>query len=275
MNKLLAANFMRLKKSRIFWLCMLFMAGLAVVMVISNYRALTEGSEITLESMAFAFTPFAGIVISCFVSLFIGTEYSDGTMRNKIIIGHTRSAIYLADFITTAVAGVLMCVSYLVVYIGFGVPVTGWFTCEMKSLVLVLFCALVLSVTLSALFTWIAMVNQSKAVAAVVSVLLAFVLLFTASYILNRLSEPEYQGGYYMDESGKLRQQEETKNPRYLKGTKRDVYEFCNDFLPGGQQLQLAEGAVQHPWILMGYSGMILIVTTAAGAATFRRKDLK
>ena len=34
---------------------------------------------------------------------------------------------------------------------------------------------------------------------------------------------------------------ERQKNPHYLTGIKRDIYEFLNDFLPGSQMLQIAE----------------------------------
>ena len=45
-----------------------------------------------------------GILISIFYSLFLGTEYNDGTIRNKLIVGHKRETIYLASFITGTVA---------------------------------------------------------------------------------------------------------------------------------------------------------------------------
>ena len=41
---------------------------------------------------------FIGIVMAVFCSLFIGTEYSEGTIRNKIIIGQKRGAVYLSNF---------------------------------------------------------------------------------------------------------------------------------------------------------------------------------
>ena len=41
---------------------------------------------------------FIGIVMAVFCSLFIGTEYSEGTIRNKIIIGQKRGTVYLSNF---------------------------------------------------------------------------------------------------------------------------------------------------------------------------------
>lgn len=39
--------------------------------------------------------------------------------------------------------------------------------------------------------------------------------------------------------------------------------------------MQLAEGSAENPGRLMGYSAVIIVVTTAAGIFLFRRKDLK
>lgn len=276
MNRLLAANFMRLKKSKVFWLCMLYMAVFAGLAVMSNHRVLQEGGDLSLEDMVFTVAPFIGIVAACFVSLFVGTEYSDGTIRNKVIIGHSRTAVYLSNLITSAAAGILMYAVYLAVYIVLGIPEAGWFGCEPKRLVLRLVCMLILSAAFASIFTLAVMLNQNKAVTAVISILLAFGILFAGTFILTRLSEPEYYEGYiYITDDGTREQEPREKNPKYLEGTKREVYAFFNDFLPGGQQMQLAEGSAENPGRLIGYSAVIIVVTTAAGIFLFRRKDLK
>ena len=56
---------------------------------------------------------------------------------------------------------------------------------------------------------------------------------------------------------------------------KRKVYEFINDFLPGGQSVQTANMSTKHPEIFILYSSVILVVTTSAGALIFRKEDLK
>ena len=47
----------------------------------------------TLDHFYFAGMPFIGIFIAAFIGLLLGTEYSDGTMRNKLIVGHTRTNV--------------------------------------------------------------------------------------------------------------------------------------------------------------------------------------
>ncbi len=275
MTKLLNANFMRLKKSKIFYAALVFMVGLALLMIYSNYKATNEGSEVELEGTLFAFASFMGIVIACFVSLFTGTEYSDGTIRNKIIVGHLRFEIYMADLITSIIGSVVAALIYVVIYVCGSIPITGWFTGEMKMILLSLGCALILCAVFSSIFTFIAMLNQNKAAIAVISLIVAMAILFAGSYFKILLSEPEYYEGAFMTEQGVL-ENKKVKNSRYLPpGTQRDIYEFLDEFLPGGQQLKLMEGEVEEPYKYMGYSSIITVVVTGLGIMLFRKKDLK
>lgn len=275
MNKLLAANFVRLKKSKVFWVCMLLSAVFALLMDFSLYRMLREGGEPTLEGSLFAFVPFIGIVGAAFVSLFIGTEYSDGTIRNKIIIGHSRGAVYLANLITCGVGGLLMCLVYMVIYTSLGAAIIGWFTIPMEGLLLLLLCCVALTVCLISIMTVVVMLNQNKAVTAVLSIILALALLFAGSYTMNCLNQPEYYAGYEQAADGTIQREELHKNPRYLSGTTREIYEFVSDFTPGGQQIRFGGMQIEHPWRMTGYSALITIVVTGAGVTAFRRKDLK
>ena len=85
MNKLLSANFMRLKKSKIFWCCMIFMVILALIGPIGQYfQAQKYASfEPVIDGQLFTFAMFIGIVLSTFCGLFLGIEYGDGTIRNR------------------------------------------------------------------------------------------------------------------------------------------------------------------------------------------------
>ena len=54
------------------------------------------------------FVALPGIVMAAFCSMFIGTEFSDGTMRNKLIVGHRRREIYFTNFLTCALSGIFL-----------------------------------------------------------------------------------------------------------------------------------------------------------------------
>lgn len=275
MTKLLNANFMRLKRSKIFYVAAIFMVGLALLMIYSNHKVSGEGYEVALEGTLFAFTNFMGIVIACFISLFTGTEYSEGTIRNKIIIGHSRFEVYMANLITNTIVSVILTLIYIAIYVCGSIPITGWFTWEMEMIFASLGCVLLLCVVFSAIFTFIAMLNQNKAVVAVISLIMSLVILFAGSYFKNILAEPEYYEGAFMTEEG-VQENKKVKNSRYLPpGTQRDIYEFLDEFLPGGQQLQISQSDVANPYRYMGYSSIIIVVVTGCGIMLFRKKDLK
>lgn len=96
MRKLMSANLSRLWKDKIFWIGMLTILACSIVNMRSGCRQATlDMSEFnyTLDHFYFAGMPFIGIFIAAFIGLLLGTEYSDGTMRNKLIVGHTRTNV--------------------------------------------------------------------------------------------------------------------------------------------------------------------------------------
>ncbi len=92
MRKLLNSEIRHILKSKLFWLEILFFAGFSAFIVIANYSPAVQNSENPIylddvfhnlyQMMAFAF-------VIC-ISMTVGTEYSDGVIRNKLIVGHTR-----------------------------------------------------------------------------------------------------------------------------------------------------------------------------------------
>lgn len=104
---------------------------------------------------------------------------------------------------------------------------------------------------------------------------MTFFLLFMGIHIVSSLNEPEYYSAYSYTENGITVQEDESKNPNYLSGTKRKVYEFLNDFTPGGQLFQIGNMKVEKPLRLGLYDGIIIIAATGCGMFIFSRKDLK
>ncbi len=272
-----------MKKSVLFWLSMAFMAIAGAVFPLAAYAdAQKYGLVYTLEGNFFTSSVFAVILSSVFCSLFIGTDYSSGAIRNKVIAGHSRASLYMSNLVTCTIACLLMVAAYSVAYLATGLPLLGGFDIPAKTVIIFTAILLCLTIASSALFTMISMLISSKASSAVVCILLAFVLLFAGTYLNARLSEdetyPVYDYGeeyeYYDSESG---QPDATmvKNPNYLEGTERQVYQFLYDFLPGGQMIQCSSRDALHPKRLPAYSIIIAAASTGIGLVFFRRKDMK
>lgn len=277
MNKLLSANFFRMKNDKSFWIGMGFMFLMGIIIPVSHYLDMKKyGEPMYIDSGFFVSAVFIGIVASAFCSLFIGTEYSDGTIRNKVIVGQTRTAIYIANLITCAAASVFMCTASFISYLCVGIPLLGFFVLKTKTILLFVLFVFIVAITFSSIYTFIAMLNQKKATAAVISILSAFFLMTAASYMMSQLSQPQiYEGYRYIDEaSGEVVEIESVENPSYVSGTKRKTYEFLIDFLPSGQAIKTAKISVQNPWLFCFYSGIIIIGTTGIGLVSFQKKDL-
>ena len=96
MTKLLSANFLRLKKNKVFWGGLILMAAWGIFVPVKLHMdAIEMNYADRVEDGFFACAMFIGIFIAVFCSLFLGTEYNDGTMRNKIIVGGKRCPTFV------------------------------------------------------------------------------------------------------------------------------------------------------------------------------------
>ena len=276
MYKILFAHFAHLRKNRFFLICMSFMFLFGPFLIISNYIASKKtGYMMPLDDYLFLFSVLIGILFAAFSSLFLGTEYSDGTIRNKLVVGHTRRSIYLSALIANCGAVIFLELAYITGVIIVGIPLLGFLNLPPASIFTLLGCVCMMSFALSALFTFVSMLVHSKSLACVISIIGAVIMLFYAAYINMRLQEPEVYDSYiYQDDAGNIVNIEPEVNPNYLEGTKRDVYEFIYDYLPAGQALQISQMTVTNAWRLSLYSLNIIIIFTACGLVVFHRKDI-
>lgn len=277
MRKLLCANFVRVFRSRVFWVCMAFLTGLGVLLSLSQYRELVQygPGQASMNHIFFGYALVIGVPCAVFCSLFFGTEYSDGTIRNKLVVGHTRTGIYLANLITCVAAVLLMCAAFLLAVCAVGTPLIGFLSGEPQPVVWTLLGSVMMTVAYCCLCITLSMLCQNKAVAAVMAILGVFLLLLAAAVINARLSAPEFYNGYVFTDSLGNASSESLPNPEYLRGTARAIYEFFYDFLPSGQGLQYANMEAAHLWQMPVYALGISVVSTGVGLILFRKKDLK
>ncbi len=276
MSRLLTVHFSRMWKNKLFWGEMLFMFVLGIFCVITVYRARLEGIQTGLDAALQGYPMMIGFLSALFCGVFGGTEYSDGTIRNKLIAGHTRWSDYLSSLIVHS-AQILLCLfSFLLADLALGLPLLGGFVID-KRILLMLAGSIVTMLAFSAIFTLISMLCQNKTTGVCICLILFCVMFFMAMDIAQRLEEPEFYEGYtYMTDAGVTEHEDAQPNPNYLTGTKREAYEFLQDFLPCNQMYQYT---MMHSEIdtrrLMLYSLSIIIVVTAAGIFVFRKKDVK
>ena len=271
MRKLLRANLYRLRRSQALWL---FTTGAFVLSAafLLCFHASEERCT-TLDEMFMQVFPFLSLPQAAFTSLFLGTEYQDGTLRNKLIAGHSRRSVYGACLIAAAAGCFVILLGWLA-GCAVGALRFGWFTMPCRAMLLVMAVILLLTAALAAIFTLVGLLLPNRAAAAVLAIALAFLLLLAGSFFYNALTEPEQTQFAVMTENG-VEFSEPEPNPYYVSGSRRAVFQFAADALPTGQAIQLANRELTRPALSMAASAGIVILCAAAGMAVFRRKDLK
>lgn len=280
MRKLLAAGFSRMWKSRVFWVleaASFVLGSIFYFLVILNTRNLGENWIIKNANFYFfLFILCSGIFISIFASLFVGTEYADGTIRNKLTVGHSRRDVYLSNLILCGMAGLLFGVTHILTAMLMGIPGVGFvvFT-AISSPFWRLCCCMLIILCYSSIFTFFAMVYSNKAQLSVINILLAISLLLLGLYVFGKLQEPEFASRMVMQEDGSFLLEENIPNVAYVDGTLREVMEWVDAMLPSSVGMHIVQRSesfsVRFPVCVLG----LAIVFMGVGIALFKRKDIK
>lgn len=284
MRNLLSANFQRLKKSGMFWgtMALSFAYGCGVVCI--RYRdAIRYGEHIALDSVLFLYALLAGFVSAVFTALFFGSEYSDGTIRNKLIAGKSRLSIYLNTLVTSFIVSVLASCAYIVAVLALGIPLLEAPVTSVGEMLLNFLGSLTMEAAFCAIYTAVTMNCSKKAVSAVCCILLVLAMFLGSAYIQNMLAAPEFRVNYLVDEYGQLMTDQEGNlmlgepepNPHYLHEEARRAYEFAADLIPSGQSYKYCAVDTSHPFRLVLCALGEVVLFTGGGAAIFKRKDLK
>jgi len=268
-SKLLIANFARIKKNKLFY-CLCAVCAVFALFTVINQISNKGGVDSAFRLFAVPIEAAAAV----FISTFFGTEYSDGTIRNKIVIGHKRYSIYLANFITVATVGVAMCAAYFIAHLCLGLPLLCAFVSDAKTVVLFVLVVLLFTCAFSSIFVCVSMLCSNKAVSAIVCVLFAVAIVLIGLMLNGMLEAPRTVPSYVMGEDG-VPVIAEIPNPKYLDGAMRAFVQTVYDILPGGQVMQCLLLKAANLELLPIYSLIIAGLTTGAGVFFFQRKELK
>lgn len=280
MSKLLRANFARLIKNKPFYICLVLMVFVGVYLPVTDYfKMIKSGADCIPDKNFFVFNVCIGVLAAFFISMFIGTEYSNGTMRNKIVTGQSRVKIYFANLITVYISLIIFCAAYVIPYLCAGIPLLGSFRLYgAEQIGIMLVCIGFIDLAYAVIFLTAAMLVQNKASSAVGCIMAAYFLLFGGVYVNSCLLQEEFEDNVYIDENGEIVQELHKPNPNYVDGTKRKVYEFINDVLPANQSfgIMMWDGAdMSRIYKTEVYSSVLAAASTAVGVILFRRKDIK
>lgn len=277
MSNLFRAGMLRLKKNRMFWMCMFAVAAYDAFACIVDYRQMRQYDMVyRLDDLLYLYVVPLGILIATVLGMFWGTEYSEGTIRNKIISGKTRAQIYLSGWLVSMLAAIFIYLMGLLGTCAFGIPLFGFAKSSILQLVCMESVGILASMAYASIFYAIAMVCQSKAHTVLICELLAFILLFAGIFLMQKLSAPAMIDAAELSASGEVRIVQEV-NPGYLSGMKREVYAFFFDLLPSGQTMQLMEDINGEVNVVRMIALAVIdsIASSAVGMYLFCRRDIK
>lgn len=261
MIKLLNSNFYRLKKNMCFWVLLIVMAYLGVFLY-DNHNPIDCGNctHNRLGDVFFGFTTFNCIFLPIFISSFVGTEYSDGGIKNKIIKGHTRTNIYLSNLLTS----VIVCFIYSIIFI-ISINIMGliWgnhIAISLDAFLILLLDAVMLNIFTSSLFTFIALSIPNKTSSSIMS----FVVVIWSIMLTINIDQKLH----------------------YAIGTLKKYYQFILNIIPFGQANQINDFFVpdgkiiemiditsnhQTLWI---FSLCLIIIINLCGIIMINKKEL-
>lgn len=258
MSRLLRADAFRMYRGKWFWLSLGGMLLMAVAFIVMQYTAMDY--SVPLSRVIFLPLSFYGVAVAALVSMFVGEDFSDGFIRNKIIAGRSRSSIFLSNLIVSWTACVLI---YVIITLFTFVVGSGFFEIDVT---LTEFCRYLLLGTFMCLaygsiFGTVTMLTGNKAVSVMLCMGLAFLLLFLCLHTNQIMVQPEYKDGVL--------------NPHYVDGVKKVLYGILHDVNPSGQAAQLSAMKIFHPvrWIACDIGW--LLAAAGVGTVLFQRSDIR
>ena len=265
MRNLLHANLRRLVRSKAFLIALLAELAYAALAVLSCWDHCAIGDQYTLEYVLTAgyvqlsYLPIPTLILAPLLSLYLGADYGNSTLRNKLIVGHTRTEVYLADLAACMVTSVALDVVYLVLSSALCVkPIL-----EISGRLL--------RFSPGKVFLWVAVLLLARAavVKLVVTVLgnrtaasIVVLLLVVAAALISTtgIDEVSYLSRNLMVDGNADRMAN---------------WQLALDILPTGQYYQVSRLDTPNLWRMPLLSLAVTADSTGAGLAFFRRRDLK
>lgn len=257
MRKLLSADLFRIFHSKWFWLCLGGMIAMSVGFIFMQYTAMDY--TVPLSRVIFLPMSFYGVTVAALVSLFVGEDFSDGFIRNKIIAERSRFSVFASNLVVCwlACVTIYLAATFFTTAIG-----ASLFEIDVSPAKFFQYLMLGIGMCLAygSIYCTITMLCGSKTTAAVLCMGVAFFLLFAGLHTNQIMVQPEYKNG--------------ALNPAYVDGFAKSVYALLHDLNPTGQAAQLSTMDIFHP-VRFFFCDLAWILPTGAGIVIFNRKNIQ
>ncbi len=298
MTRLLNANFARLFRSKLFWICSAASVALGLLEVIPKAKNLI-GTEEPINPCIYLISPgnflswaIMLIITAIFVGIFVGAEHG-GVLRNKIIAGQRRGSVYAANLLT-CISGVLIFqILFAATVLLTGIIMGGEFILSFETIAVYELLQLISLFGICALFTAITMLIPQK-LAGAIAALVLIVGFYIADACVDGALYPLQNEDYVLnEETGKITMIERTDYTDEER-LQLNVLTFLKNINPLGQDSIIRRNygntyfntyyilsGIDHqeippvPTEVIPYSLGMIAVTTAVGTLVFRKRDLR
>lgn len=287
MFKLLNAGFSRLMKNKIFLGIVIITIIIALGLVLNRISS-SVFFENEIEPVLTNYILFIGFFIAIFTSLFVGTEYSDGAIRNKIVVGHTRKNIYLSNLIISIAVGLFIEFVYLMLVMIIGIPTLGGLQIPIDKLLFILLDMVLIIIAYSSIFNFITLICSDITIATVACILVFISMFVVSEFVVSpTANDKKYYSSYVTNENGEIIETQKHLNPNYVGDFAKQVYKNILYIIPSGQAFQIQTTMSNLSFEndrymtdtdikLAGlYSLGLIIAINGIGIYFFKRKDLK
>ena len=280
MGNLLRAQLRRTFRGRLFWVELAVAALVALTILLNGYFGtnLTNAYVFKLVARMFGYAPLMGVFVGLFTAHLWGCDYEFGTLRNSLICGHSRRAVYGSKLCCASLAGLAVTGVWLLLNLAVGLPLLGRPGLSDGMLVCYALASLLMVLALAALCTLLASLVSSRSAAYLLCLGAVAAMVIVGMVLYDHFSEPYLVPTGLMTVPDKATGKLVTyvpRNEQYVGGTARVVLELALCLLPGGQGVLLCEQGVEHMVLLPVCSLLVLVGTTLLGVRQFQRKELR
>ncbi len=203
---------------------------------------LNKGNSYPSCEGIFEWTMVLTLLISALGGLYISRDYTQNTIRNKIIVGHTRFGIYLSKQIAITSMYLACALLFMASTIISNFMFVGTTNLNKEALWTGILVSIFVVIVLSTLTTFIA-ISIKKETGGLMPLLVMFVMMMLSAWI-----------------------------PEFVKGKAIDI---ANDIIPTSQMMLLNIQTVDsHPIIHILYSLLLSFIFFISGLAIFKNSDL-
>ena len=276
MSKLVSANFSRLFRNKFFWICFVLVVGVAAGIAIDFRMSYSWSPKLygyETAEVCVKYVPVLAGIVALFVSLFVGEEYGNKTLRNKVASGYSKGKVYAANWLTCTVVGSLF---YWLFFLIIALPIAPWKElvkyngnivagilrdAEMNYFA-------VLAVISIAVF--ISMLVKNRIMGVVVTVVCMLLLFLAAEFVMEGLRQ-EFIWKSVEGSVTKMR------NPEYTGGVRDITLQTIMNVQPFGQMVQVTRGFAEdiREFMLPVYSCLVSVLFGFGGMYLFRKRDLE